>query len=187
MQYLPTLRQARLQAGWAHKKIGKRLMERFLIALDCRQDCEMIIDYLARVLRGAKHCEFSLLHILPTASPDRLRKDELQRIESLHAARPDLSGYFWVEEDEKAMQSCFDLAREKLVRAGFKPDSISSSFVVESADRAQIILAKAAQLGCSTIVIGHRRPGLAIEFLRGSVSKAVVKSARGAAVWVIEM
>lgn len=162
-------------------------MERFLVALDCRQDCENIIDYLVRVLRGADHCRFTLLHILPTVSPDRLRREQIRRIETVHATRPDLSGFFWEEEDEKAMQSCFGLAKERLVQAGFAPEAISSSFVVESADRADIILAKAGELDCSTIVIGRRHPGLVKEFLLGSVSTAVMKSARRFAVWVIEM
>lgn len=162
-------------------------MERFLIALDCRQDYEKIIDYMARVLKGAVHCEFRLLHILPTASPDRLRREEIQRIESMHTARPDLTGFFWEAEDEKTMQSCFGQAKEKLVLAGFRPDSISSSFVVESGDRSEIILEKAAELDCSTIVIGRRHPSLVREFLLGSVSTAVIKSARRFAVWVIEM
>ncbi len=162
-------------------------MERFLVALECRQDCEYIIDYLVRVLKGADHCRFELLHILPTASPERLRREQIRRIETIHATRPDLSGYFWEEEDEKAMHRCFGLAKDKLVQAGFKPDAISSSFVVESADRAEIILAKAGELGCSTIVMGRRHPGLVREFLLGSVSTAVMKSARRFAVWVIEM
>lgn len=162
-------------------------MERFLIALDCRQDCEKIIDYMARVLKGAAQSEFHLLHILPTASPDRLRKEELQRIEDVHTARPDLSGYFWEAEDEETMQSCFEQARGKLARAGFRPDSITSSFEVESGERADIILAKASELGCPTIVIGRRHFGLVKEFLHGSVSRAVIKSARSLAVWVIEI
>ncbi|MDR3567692.1 MAG: universal stress protein [Syntrophobacteraceae bacterium] len=162
-------------------------MERFLIALDCRQDFEKILDYMARVLQGASHCEFRLLHILPTTSPDRLWREEIRRIEDVHAARPDLAGYFWAEDDEKTMTSCFDKAKDRLVQAGFSPDSISSSFAVESADRADIILAKAAELGCSTIVLGRSHPGLVKEFLRGSVARAVMKSARSFAVWIIEM
>ncbi|MGC9194294.1 MAG: universal stress protein [Syntrophobacteraceae bacterium] len=162
-------------------------MERFLIALDCRQDCEVIIDYMARVLKGATDSEFNLLHILPTASPDRLWKEEIERIENVHTARPDLSGYFWEAEDENIMKSCFAQARQKLVAAGFGPDSIRSSFVVESGDRAEIILVKAVELACSTIVIGRRRSNLVKEFFRGSVSTALIKSARSFAVWVIEM
>jgi nucleotide-binding universal stress UspA family protein len=162
-------------------------MERFLIALDCQPDCSMIIDYMVRILKGAEHCEFEILHILPTASPDKLRMDEVQRIEHMHAGRPDLAGYFWKAEDEKTMTGCFIAAREKLLQGGFRPESICSSFVIESGDRAEIILAKAADRGCTTIVLGRRHPSLMKELLLGSVSTSVIKSARKLAVWVIEI
>lgn len=162
-------------------------MERFLIALDCHPERAEIVDYMVRVLKGAKHCEFRLLHILPTTSPDKLRMDEVQRIEHTHAARPDLAGYFWGEEDEKKMISCFVQAKDKLVKGGFRPESVSSFFVVESGDRAEIILNKAAEFGCSTIVLGRRHLGLVKEFLLGSVSTSVIKTARSLAVWVIEI
>jgi nucleotide-binding universal stress UspA family protein len=162
-------------------------MERFLIALDCQPNCVKIIDYMVRVLKGTKHCEFNILHILPTTSPDKLRMDEVQRIEHVHAARSDLAGYFWKEEDEKKMTGCFIQAREKLLLEGFGPESVCSFFVVESGDRAEIILAKAAELRCSTLVLGRRRPSRVRELLLGSVSTSVIKSARGLAVWVIEI
>jgi nucleotide-binding universal stress UspA family protein len=162
-------------------------MERFLIALDCHSECLKIVDYMARVLKGAQQCQFEMLHILPTTSPDKLRMDEVQRIEHIHAARPALAGYFWKEEDEKIMTNCFIQAREKLLRAGFSHESVSSSFAVESRDRADIIVAKAAELRCSTIVLGRRRLSMVKEFLIGSVSVSVIKAARGPAVWVIEI
>jgi nucleotide-binding universal stress UspA family protein len=160
-------------------------MERVLIALDCQPDSVKIIDYTARVLKGAKNCEFKILHILPTASPDKLRMDEVQRIEHMHIARPDLAGYFWKEEDEKLMANCFTEAKERLVLGGFRPESISSFFAVESGDIPEIILTKAAELGASTVVLGRRHPSLMKELLLGSVSTSVIKSAHGLAVWVI--
>ena len=162
-------------------------MERFLIALDCRHDWRRIIDYLMRVLQGAQHCEFKILYVLPTASPDKLRMEEVQQIEHMHVARPDLAGYFWREEDVKAMERCFTQAKERLVLGGFRPESVSSSFAIESDDVAKIILAKAAELGCSTVVLGRSHPSLVKQLLLGSVSTAVIKSARGLAVWVIEI
>jgi nucleotide-binding universal stress UspA family protein len=140
---------------------------------------------MVRILKGARHCEFKFLHILPTTSPDKLRMDEVRRIEHMHTARPDLAGYFWKEEDEKKMENCFIEAKKKLVLAGFRPESVSSFFAVESGDTAEIILAKAAELGCSTIVIGRRHPSMMKELLLGSVSTSVIKSARGSAVWVL--
>ena len=85
------------------------------------------------------------------------------------------------------MAHCFAQAKEKLVLGGFRPESISSEFCVESGDMAGIILAKAAELGCSTMVLGRRRLSRVKEFLLGSVSTAVIKSARESAIWVIEI
>ncbi len=160
-------------------------MERFLIALDCQPDCVEIIDYMVRVLKGTQDCEFKIFHILATASPDKLRMEDVQRIEHVHAARPDLAGYFWKKEEEKIMERCFTQAMEKLVLGGFRPESVLSLFAVQSGDMAEIILAKAAELGCSTIVLGRRRSSLVKALLLGSVSASVVKSARRSAVWVI--
>lgn len=162
-------------------------MERFLIALDCTPNCcTRIVDYMVRVLKGTGHCEFALFHILPTASPDKLRMDEVQRIERIHSARPDLDGYFWRMDDEKAMLRCFSQAEEGFVSGGFPREAVSTHFRVESGDLADIILAKAAELRCSTIVLGRRRLSRVKEFLLGSVSSAVLKGSRSTAVWVVE-
>lgn len=162
-------------------------MERFLIALDCIPGCTRIIDYMLRILKGAPDFEFVIFHVLATESPDKLRFNEVQRIERKHVSRPDLSGYFWKKEDELNMAGCFAEAKEKLVRGGFPPESVSCGFGIESGYKAEIILAKAAELGCGTIVVGRRRPSRVKEFLLGSVSSTVIKLARGAAVWVIDI
>jgi nucleotide-binding universal stress UspA family protein len=162
-------------------------MERFLIALDCMPGCLKIVDYTVRVLNGMQHFEFVIFHILPTVSPDKLRMDEVQRIEHRHTGRPDLAGYFWREEDEKNMAQCFAMAKDKLVLGGFTPESVSFDFCVEYGDMAEIILARAAELECTTMVLGRRRLSRVKEFLLGSVSTTVIKSARGSAIWVIEI
>lgn len=157
-----------------------------LVAIDCMSECQRIFHYLVRVLRGTRNCRFVLFHILPTVSPDKLRMDALQRIERLHAGRPDLAGYFWREGDEKKMDRNFAQARETLIEGGFPEDTIVTDFGVESGDLADIILQKAAELGCSTIVLGRRRYGRVKEFLLGSTSGTVLRLARGTSVWVIE-
>jgi len=162
-------------------------MERFLIALDCQPGCVKIIEYMVRVLKGTQNCEFKIFHILATESPDKLRMEEVRRIEHMHAARPDLAGYFWKKQDEKTMEGCFSQAMEKLVLGGFRPESAMFLFAVQSGDMAEILLAKAAELGCSTVVLGRRRPSLVKALLLGSVSASVVKSAHRSTVWVIEI
>ncbi len=161
-------------------------MERFLVAIDCMGGRCKVVDYLIRVLKETRCCEFVFFHILPTISPDKLRKEEVLRIEAIHAQRPDLAGYFWKEEDEKDMYRAFALARETLVKSGFSDEHISSRFCVESGDIADIIIAKAAEFGCTTIILGRKRLSRVKEFLLGSVAVAVLKMARGAAVWVVE-
>ncbi|MHC1727474.1 MAG: universal stress protein [Syntrophobacteraceae bacterium] len=161
-------------------------MERFLIALDCLPGCLKIVDYMLRVLKGSQSCEFMFFHVLPTTSPDKLRKEEVHRIEFLHANRQDLAGYFWRDEDEKSMARQFDQARETLALGGFPGDRVSFHFSVESGDIAALILSKAAELKCPTIVLGRRRLSRVKEFLLGSTSSTVLRMARGSAVWVIE-
>jgi nucleotide-binding universal stress UspA family protein len=85
------------------------------------------------------------------------------------------------------MTRCFAEAKEKLVLGGFAPESVSCSFGIESGYMADIILAKAAELRCSTIVLGRRRLSRVKEFLIGSVSSTIIKLARGSAVWVIDI
>lgn len=161
-------------------------MERFLIALDCLPGCLKIVDYLVRVLKGSQSCEFNFFHVLPTSSPDKLRKEEVHRIELLHASRQDLAGYFWRDEDEKSMTRYFEQAGEVLDLGGFPGDRVSFHFSVESGDISDLILSKSKELDCSTIILGRRRLSRVKELLLGSVSSAVLRMARGSAVWVIE-
>jgi len=161
-------------------------MERLLICVDSEQESKRIISYLVRVLNGSRGCAFCLFHVLPTTSPDKLRMETVQRIERIHTQRPDLEGYFWEEQDQKAMEQSFRLARTMLMENGFPEESISSHFVVEWGDIPVIILRKASELGCSTIVLGRRRLGRVKELLLGSVSSTVLRLARGLTVWVVE-
>lgn len=161
-------------------------MERLLIAVDCQRECGRVFEYLARVLRANRNCELVLFHILPTASPDKMRMDSVHRIELIHASRPDLGGYFWKDEDERAMERCFAAGKEVLVGGGIPHESISTHFVVESGDLADLILQKAADLACSTIVLGRRRVSRMKEILLGSVSSTVLRLARNTSVWVLD-
>ncbi len=161
-------------------------MERLLIAIDSLPECRRLIGYLVRILKGTQTCEFVLFHILPTASPEMLRRDEVHRIERVHSERPDLAGYFWRHEDEKTMERAFAEARELLTGSGFPEHLVSWEFTVESGDLSDIILGKAAELDCSTIILGRRRLSRVKEFLLGSVSSTVLRMARGIAVWVVE-
>ena len=161
-------------------------MEKFLIAVDCSRVSFKCIRYLNRVLKANSECEFVLFHVLPTASPNLLKIEEVHRIERLHAQAPHLSGYFWKKEDEDCMNRFFVEARQLLVAGGFDGSRISTHFGIQSADVSDIILDEAANLGCSTVVVGRRRTSRVRELLLGSVSSSVVRLGRFITVWVVE-
>ena len=161
-------------------------MERFLVAVDCSRVSLDCVRYLNRVLKGNSECEFVLFHVLPTASPNLLKIGEVHRIEALHTKAPHLSGYFWKKEDEDAMNRFFVAARQILIEGGFDPARIGTHFCVQSADVSDIILDQAANLGCSTIVVGRKTTSRVREFFLGSVTGSVVRMARFVTVWVVD-
>ncbi|ABK15883.1 universal stress protein [Syntrophobacter fumaroxidans] len=161
-------------------------MERFLIALDCTPGPLRSVHYVNRVLRGAVDSGFVLFHVLPTASPNLLKRAEVQRLESLQEESPRLRGYFWKREDEERMDRTFREARQLLIEGGFAESGIVTHFALESDEIAQIIFDAAREMGCSTVVVGRRRLSRVKELLLGSVSNSLVKLARGISVWVVD-
>lgn len=160
-------------------------MERFLVAMDASAASASCIRYIGRLLGILGDVRLTLFHVLPTASPNLLKRDEIQRIELLHREQPDLSGYFWTMEDEERMNGAFHSAVRTLCDAGLDEAHISVRFTVQSAEVAQLILTEARNRKCSTIVLGRRKHRLMKELLLGSVSNSVLKLARDLAVWIV--
>lgn len=161
------------------------LMERFLIALDGTIASLHIVRYFCRLLGGGSNFHVTLFHVLPSVSPNLLKKEDVKRIERIHKENPHLDGYFWSDEDEARMETLFREAREMLIAAGMPPDHISVRFQVQSTETAVVILKEAEALGCSTIIMGRRGIGRVKEFILGSVSSSVVKMARDVNLWIV--
>ena len=103
-------------------------MERFLIALDCTPGSLRSVHYVNRVLRGTVDSAFVLFHVLPTASPNLLKREEVRRLEGLQEESPHLRGYFWKREDEELMNRAFQEARQLLLQGGFEDSGIATHF-----------------------------------------------------------
>ncbi len=161
-------------------------MERFLVALDNTAISLKSIFYLTRVLKGASHTHLTLCHVLPTASPNILTKEEVQRITQIHEEQPRLRGLYWLEEDESKMNMIYQKASEILLNGGFSPEQISRHFRVHSGEVAPVILDEAKHLDCSTIVLGRRGLSRVREFLWGSVSRSVARLSRDITVWIVD-
>ncbi len=162
-------------------------MEKILIALDGTSSSLKCIQYVNRMLAGNDTVRFYLFHVLPTTSPNLLKKEEVARIESLHQEQSHLGGYFWSPEDQAKMSEIFRRASELLAQGGFAADQVETRFGVESDEIAQIILNQAKALNCATVVVGRRGLGRVKEFFIGSISKSVVSSARKLTVWVVDL
>lgn len=161
-------------------------MENILIALDDRPGSLKTVHYVSRLFMGSRHVEIILFHVLPTTSPNLLKKEEVLRIEELHEAQPHLSGYFWNEDDENSMLETFRQARQILAEGGFDLERVRTHFGVESTEVAQVILEQARAFNCSTIVVGRRGLSRVKEFFLGSVSKSLVGYAKNRTVWVVD-
>lgn len=160
-------------------------MERFLVAMDGTPASAGCIQYIGRVLGAPQNVRLTLFHVLPTTSPNMLKREEIQRIEHLHEQQPELSGYFWTMEDEERMNTAFQDAVKSLRDAGFEESQITVRFTVQSSEVAQLILAEAKSRKCSTIVLGRRKQRLMKELLLGSVSHSVLRLARDLTVWIV--
>jgi len=161
-------------------------MENVLIALDGTPGSLAAVRYVARMLAGHAEFVFWLLHVLPTASPNLLKKEEIERIEKIQEESLHLAGYFWSSQDEQKMLDTFEEARQILLDASFAAHQIRTHVGVEAAEVAQVILERAEALDCRTVVLGRRGLSRVKEFFLGSVSKSVVGHARGRTVWVVD-
>lgn len=161
-------------------------MQQLLVALDGTPGSLKTIPYLTRTLRGNDQIRLWLFHVLATASPNLLKREEIQRIEQIQEEQPHLSGYFWTLQDQNKMTRTFQQATTMLLQGGFSEPQIRTWFGVESNEIARVILEQAQALGCDTIVLGRRGLSRVKEFFLGSVSKSVLAQARGLTIWVVD-
>ncbi len=163
-------------------------MESFLVAVDGTSSSIKIVNYIGKILKDVRYIKIYLFHVLPIVSPNFLTEEEVRRIEEIHEQEDNehLSGFFWTRESEDKMKQTFDQATEILIKCGIAPDSIYTTFAVESDSIANLILHHANKLKCSTIVVGRRGLGRVKEILLGSTSSTVVRNAKGHTVWVVD-
>ena len=90
-----------------------------------------------------------------------------------------------IQADREAIEEVFEKALEKLSKAGFGPDQVSTKIVTGVESRAAAIVGEARMEGFKTIVIGRRGLSRLQQFFMGRVSKKVVYLARGLAGWVV--
>ncbi|MBW1974454.1 MAG: universal stress protein [Deltaproteobacteria bacterium] len=163
-------------------------METFLVALDGTPASTRVVHYVGKIVASLEKTKIFLFHVLPVVSPNLLTEEEVKRVQEVHEQDDfeHLSGFFWSKEAEEKMNQTFENAMNILVEYGVPPESIHKVFAVESDSIANLILAHAKRLKCSTVVVGRRGLGRVKEILLGSTSSSVIRNAKGYTIWVVD-
>lgn len=143
------------------------------------------VDNSDNALRAVKHAGFMLSG---TDSPITLfhTKRHLRRFipkEVLEEA-PDLEE-LWKHTAGDQIAPYMKKAKEILLKAGIKEDSISTKIVDGSRSAANDILKAAKRYGCGTIVMGRRGLTGVKELIMGSVTRKVLEDLNQKAVWIV--
>jgi nucleotide-binding universal stress UspA family protein len=165
---------------WRQKhKGGKAMAKKILVALDESENAMKALDYVVRSFTPDH--EVTLFNIaLDTAA-------------ICHMNSPELTPYFTAQqisfctlEDKKKelVGKAMDQARDRLIRAGFQENKITTRIETRKKGVARDILAE-AQSGYNTIVMGRRGLSGITEFFIGSVSQKVLNNVRGITVVLV--
>jgi nucleotide-binding universal stress UspA family protein len=152
--------------------VGRKPMtQRVLIAVDGSGGADRAIDFSAKILKDHGF-GVHLVHVIrKTDAAVRGEKDETAPICSV--------------ETESEIAAVLSNGKNRLIQAGFSPDSVTTRVIKEVPSRAGALAAEADRENCETIVVGRRGLSKVREFFIGRVSNKVVHLARKNTVWVV--
>ncbi len=163
-------------------------MEKYLIAVDNSPYLDKVLTYVAAQLKGKKDIQFVLLHIKHSCVTidDILNEDFdrdllIQKIEELKRNKR-----LCRESREKIANAIRQKALNVFQESGFAPHQIITEFIEESGDYAQMIIDKANEHGCKTIVLGKKGDSIVSEYLVGSTAEKVARLSKGKAIWLVD-
>lgn len=144
-----------------------------LIAVDESENARRAVAYVAKLLGGIGGFKVTVFHVISNPEEDFF-EDQSHREQWL-------SAYF--KRVEQMLKEYSDI----LVDAGFDGQDVSiRSTIRYCPSMAECILAEMDINSYSTIVVGRRGVNHKEEFLFGSISGKIVRTARNCAVWVVE-
>ena len=150
----------------------KQMTNKVLIGIDGSSSSFQAVEFVAEHL-GDKGYGAGLFHV----------------IRGLSVLNPDNPEFMMPSESvmtaEAAMQNTFNELTDKLVSAGFSPDSVFRKVVTGMHSRAGAIVQEAESGGYGTIVVGRRGLSRVAEFFMGRVSTKVIHAGRYFSVWII--
>jgi nucleotide-binding universal stress UspA family protein len=144
-----------------------------LIAVDGSHNAQRAVTYVGKLLGGIKGFKVTVLHIIREPDDDHF------------AEGADKNRYY--DEYRHRVVDMLEKYRNILIDAGFNPEDVSTRSTIRySHSMAECILAERDNTEHSTLVVGRSGLTHKEEFLFGSVSGKIVRTAKNCTVWVVE-
>ncbi|MGO9371801.1 MAG: universal stress protein [Syntrophobacteraceae bacterium] len=144
-----------------------------LIAVDESQNAQRAVIYVGKLLGGIKGFKVTVLHVIREPEEDYFPKD----------ADKDQ----WYNEYRQRVDQILEKYRNILIDAGFNPEDVSTHSTIRYCpSMAECILAERDNMEYSTLVVGRRGLTHKEEFLFGSISGKIVRTAKNCTVWVVQ-
>jgi nucleotide-binding universal stress UspA family protein len=144
-----------------------------LIAVDESQNAQRAVVYVGKLLGGIKGFKIKVLHVIPEPEEDYFEKESDKEK--------------WYNEHRIEVDNMLDKYRNILIDAGFNPENVSTCSTIRYCpSMAECILSERDNTKYSTLVVGRKGLTYKEEFLFGSVSGKIVRTAKNCTVWVVE-
>lgn len=144
-----------------------------LIATDESDNSRRAVQYVAGILGGVEGFKITVLHVIREPEEDFFSAE----------AEKDK----WYEDYGRRAEIMLEEYRRMLVAAGFDSEDVSvRSTIRYCPSMAECILAEREKLEHGTLVVGRKGLSRKEEFLFGSISGKIVRTARNCTVWVVE-
>ena len=144
-----------------------------LIAADESQNAQRAVTYVGKLLGGIHGFKVTVLHVIREPEEDYFQKEADKEQ--------------WYDEYRQQVDHMLEKYRNILIDAGFSPDDVSTRSTIRYCpSMSECILAERNSTRSSTIVVGRQGLTHQEEFLFGSVSGKIVRTAKNCTVWVVE-
>jgi nucleotide-binding universal stress UspA family protein len=155
------------------KKMSIEINRNILIAADESQNAQRAVAYVGKLLGRIKRFKVTILHVIREPEEDYFQEgtDKDQ----------------WYNEYRQQVDQMLEKYRNTLIDAGFNPEDVSTRSTIRYCpSMAECILAERDSTEYSTLVVGRRGVSHKEEFLFGSISGKIVRTAKNCTVWVVQ-
>jgi len=155
------------------------MKRKLLVALDGTKNSLRTALYAAQAGSGSDTgVRLVLFHVLPRLPP---------HVESSRAAVAEKRAKFFGEKARLKAERMLARIKERMVRAGAAPQSVSVDIVEEGGDVPAQIMEAAAEHSCDTIVVGRHEKSVIDKLLTGGdVGDKLRRKRAGYTIWVVD-